>query len=143
MKKSILLVVALIAVSISSCSSDDENVEVSLSGKWEPVKQGIVISGQELVEDFEHTVGCNKNYAEFTATTTIQHDFEKNMSNQCVEETYTYNYSRTGNTITILQDGELLTLTILELNATTLKLSGQEDFGGETPIQTILIMKRI
>ncbi len=144
MKKSILLFIAVVAAGFSSCSNDDNAAtEVSLLGKWQPVQSGVVMAGQELVEDFEHTVGCNKNYLEFAATTYTQHDFEKNMSNQCEEEIETLTYSRTGNTLTILVEGGTATLQIAQLNATTLKLTAQDDFGAESPVQTILILKRM
>ena len=144
MKKSILLFVAVLATAFSSCSKDDNpSNEATLLGKWQPVKSGVVMSGQELVQDFEHTLGCDKNYLEIATTTFTQHDFDKNMSNQCEEDIVAYSYSRSGNTITVLEDGELLTLQIAQLDATTLKLTSQEDFGAETPVQTILILKRM
>ena len=144
MKKSILLFVAVLATAFSSCSKDDNpSNEASLLGKWQPVKQGVVMSGQELVQDFQHTLGCDKNYVEFTNTMFTQHDFDKNMSDQCEEDIAAYSYSRTGNTISVLEEGELLTLQIAQLDATTLKLTSQEDFGAETPVQTILILKRM
>ena len=142
MNKSILLFVAALAVGFTSCSKDDDPVEASLLGKWQVEETGVVIAGQEVLQDPEFTEGCTKDFSVIDVSTVKQHDFTK-VNNQCVEEISVLTYTRNGNTLTINDGENVIVGQILVLNATTLKVSTEIQFG-EGPATTVLsIMKRI
>jgi hypothetical protein len=71
MKKIILLAVALVSLAtITSCSKDDDSA--SLQGKWELLKFGTLVNGQEVLEDVvPDNDGCQQDYTQITATNTI------------------------------------------------------------------------
>lgn len=129
MKKIILLFVAIISLTtISSCSNDDDN-EASLIGKWEYSKEGVSSNGQEILTDYEHTDGCSKDYIQITATTVSDHSFYDEGG--CTEETFTVNYTRSGNTLTVGTGSDSSTAQIATLTDTTLKITYTDsDFPG-------------
>ena len=120
MKKFVLFAV-LLAAGFTSCSKDDDNQQETseLVGKWEFTQQGSTVMGTEFLEPYEHTEGCAKDFLQFAATTVADHTF---YGSNCAEEITTDAYTRVGNTLTIVEDGEIFTVEILMLNATTLKL---------------------
>jgi hypothetical protein len=138
MKKIILLAVALVSLAtITSCSKDDDSA--SLQGKWEELKYGKLVNGQEVLEDVIPDVdGCNQDYVQITATNTIIHQFE-DLGSGC-EETIgdPVPYTRNGNIITS-SDG---TSEIKSLTGSTLKIYSVNDLG-ETTETNITILKRI
>ena len=129
--KKIVLFAALLAVGFTSCSKDDDNAKAvsELIGKWEFSQEGTIFMGNELLEPYEHMEGCAKDYLEFSATTVADHSF---YGATCSEEIAIEAYTRVGNTITILDDGETHTVEILQLNNTTLKLKVTDTFDGTT-----------
>lgn len=143
MKKSILLFVAIFSLSLASCSSDDSApAEISLIGKWEPVKTGAIVQGQEMLQDFPHTQGCTRDYYQFTASTMENFTFDVNSNNDCFEFSDSFSYTRNGNTVLIFDEDEDAKMEILLLDAATLKLKTVEYMGAPaTP--AITIFKRI
>lgn len=122
MKKLILLAATFIVlVSITSCNNDDDNNDSNgvLEGTWEYSKEGTSIGGQEALDDYEHAVGCSKDYSVFTATTITNHTFS---GATCQDDVVSIPYTRTGNTITISISGQTLSAEIKTLNSTTLKV---------------------
>jgi hypothetical protein len=137
MKKIILLAVALVSLAtITSCSKDDD---ASLQGKWEILKYGELVNGQEVLVDVTPDIdGCNQDYVQITATNTIFHEFE-DFGSGCEEIIGDpVPYTRDGNIITS-SDG---TSEIKSLTGSTLKIYSVENFGGTTTTY-ITVLKRI
>ena len=137
MKKIILLAVALVSLAtITSCSKDDD---ASLQGKWELLKFGTLVNGQEVLEDVTPDIdGCNQDYVQITATNTIFHEFE-DFGSGCEEII--------GDPVPYTRDGNILTSSegtaeIKSLTGSTLKIYNVEDFGGTT-VTFISVFKRI
>jgi len=141
MKKLILLFVASISLtSITSCSKDDDNSSASLEGKWEYSKEGFATNGQEVLTDYDHTVGCSKDFIRITATTVADHSFF-NDGDGCEEEIFTVSYTRNGNTITAGTGADAGVGQILILDGSTLKIKySDEDFPG---VDYITVYKRV
>lgn len=141
MKKLILLFVACISLtSITSCSKDDDGSSASLQGKWEYSKEGIGANGQEVLTDYEHTTGCNKDFIQITATTVTDHSFF-NDGDGCQEETFSTSYTRNGNTLTTGSGADASVGEILTLDGSTLKVKySDSDFPG---VNFITVYKRV
>ena len=139
MKKLALLFVAVLAVGVTSCSKDDDAGQAALEGKWEITKEGGIIQGQEVLTNYQHAAGCNKDFTMISATTLIDHEFE---GTDCFESTYTSAYTRSGNTITITVDGVAYTGTIIQLDNSTLKIKGQEMTEGGITYSDITVYTR-
>lgn len=137
MKKIILLAVALVSLAtITSCSKDDS---ASLEGKWQLLKTGILVNGQEVLEDvIPDDDGCQQDYIQITATNTIYHEFE-DFGSGC-EETISDPdpYTREGNIITSSSGA----VEIKSLTGSTLKLYDVNDNGGTTTT-FVNVFKRI
>lgn len=121
------LLFALFAFAFSACNDDDSSsTSEALIGKWEHYKQGLVISGQEMTEDYEHTPGCTKDYSEFQDNNIMQsHSYE---NDNCQEFVDIYTWNREGNTLTIQYPGENAEIfEIREITATQLKLHSQDE----------------
>ena len=138
MKKIILLAVALVSLAtITSCSKDDDSA--SLQGKWELLKFGTLVNGQEVLEDVTlDPDGCEQDYVLITATNTIFYSFD-DFGSGCEEFIGDpVPYTRDGNIITS-SDG---TSEIKSLTGSTLKIYSVENFGGTTTTY-ITVLKRI
>ncbi len=139
MKKIILLAIALISLAtITSCSKDD-NAPASLQGKWVLLKSGMLVDGQEVLEDeVPDNDGCQQDYSEITANSFIGHQFN-NLGNGCEEVIADPNpYTIEGNFLTF----EGWTGEIKSLTGSTLKLYLVYDIGGTT-YTYIYVSKRI
>ncbi len=139
MKKLALLFVAVLAVGVTSCSKDDDAAAASLVGTWEYSKEGGIIQGQEVLTPYQHAAGCTKDFTVITATTIVDTDF---YGTDCFESTSTIPYTRNGNTITITEDGEVYTATIIQLDNTTLKIKGQEMTEGGITYSDVTVYTR-
>ena len=137
MKKIILLAVALVSLAtITSCSKDDDSA--SLQGKWVDFKTGTLVNGQEVLENFVDTDGCQQDYTQITATNTISHNFE-DLGSGCEEVIDTPEpYTRDGNILTFSEG----TAEIKSLTGSTLKLYTVFDLGSGTQTY-ITVLKRI
>ena len=141
MKKIILLAVALVSLAtITSCSKDDDSA--SLQGKWEELKYGKLVNGQEVLEDvIPDDDGCNQDYLQITANSLIFYEFE-DLGSGCED--------LTGDPISYTRDGNILTITdlssntaeIKSLTGSTLKIYSVNDLG-ETTETNITVLKRI
>lgn len=137
MKKIILLAVALVSLAtITSCSKDDD---ASLQGKWVDFKYGTLVNGQEVLEDvIPDDDGCQQDYTQITANSSIYHEFE-DFGSGCEEIIGTPQpYTRDGNILTFSEG----TAEIKSLTGSTLKLYYVYDFGGTTET-LIIVLKRI
>ena len=119
--KQLALLFLAVSVTLVSCNKDDDEA-AALEGKWEYSKEGSIINGQELLIDYQHTSGCNKDYSEIIAGGILKDVYyESNGAGGCDEFIDTLNWSRNGNTITVSDSGFSTTGEIVELTNTTLK----------------------
>ena len=138
MKKIILLAVALVSLAtITSCSKDDDSA--SLQGKWAVLQYGALVNGQEVLEDVvPDDDGCQQDYTQITANSSISHEFE-DLGSGCEEVIGTPEpYTRDGNILTFSEG----TAEIKSLTGSTLKIYSLFDLGGGTQTY-ITVLKRI
>lgn len=124
MKKFQRLVLLFLVGSLTlvSCNKDNDK-EASIEGKWLYSKEGTIVNGQELLVDYQHTSGCNKDYTEIIAGGSVKDVYyESNGNGGCDQITDTGSWSRNGNTISATFSGYTNTGEILELSDTTLKI---------------------
>ena len=128
--KKLVLFAAVLAVGVSSCSKDDDNnTPAELAGKWEYAQQGAVLMGQEILQAYTHEEGCSKDFMILSASTVADHSF---IGTACTEDIETSNYTRNGNTLTMMVDGEMETAEIVQLDNTTLKIKVTENLEGQS-----------
>ena len=115
------LVLPFMAIALGACSSDDDGgTSASLEGKWEFSKDGVVLNGQEVFMDYEHTPGCLKDFTVFHANNQIKDYYYQ--YEDCEEVIDTGVWARSGDALTLTYPDDTVNATITELNATTLKL---------------------
>lgn len=139
MKKLALLFVAVLAAGVTSCSKDDDSSSASLEGKWEYSKEGGIIQGQEVLSNYAHAAGCDKDFTQISATTIVNHEFS---GDDCLESTYSETYTRNGNTLTFTDGTDVFTVTILQLDNTTLKIKGEEFTEGGITYSDVTVFTR-
>lgn len=127
--KKLVLFAAILALGVTSCSKDDDNKQAELAGKWEYAQEGSYIMGQEFLNAYPHAAGCTKDYIVLTASTVVDHSFD---GPQCTEEIYTDSFTRNGNTLTLMIDGEAQIAEIVQLDNSTLKIKATEIIEGQT-----------
>lgn len=142
MKKfSILLVSALtLGLTFTSCSNDDDTMG-SVEGKWNFNKVSYTTSGITTPEqDFDdNEPGCNKDYIEFlTGGVAKAGDY---YDANCTLEESTGVWTRSGNTITVVDNGNVETLEIVTVSATALKLKSTYTEGTTTVAVNITFIK--
>jgi hypothetical protein len=140
----ILLATAIIAAfTLTSCSKDDKDsapvTNGSITEKWNPIKTIITGVGINTTQPYADNVAtCDKNFLEFTATTSNFVVFYKNSTGVCQQDApNTATYSKSGNnliitggryngnyTITTLSGSELIIKSVgtqsgVEITATT------------------------
>ncbi|MDR6968902.1 hypothetical protein J2X31_002928 [Flavobacterium arsenatis] len=143
MKKISILLVAFVALTFSSCGSDDNGTNTaSIIGKWEYSQTGDVIEGVEFLETYDHTTGCNKDYIEFKSNGTFDDVWYSNGASGCTSDNDSGTWAQNGVTITTAygeqdaEEGEILTL-----NETTLKVRFVDTSEGMTQTY-VTVLKR-
>jgi hypothetical protein len=121
MKKVLFLCLTLfvLGLTITACSKDDDNT--SIEGKWVFSQEGFAIGNQEVLEAYEHTVGCEKDYWEFKTGSVLVDGSFYDDGNGCESEIYLETYVKSGNDLLLSLDGESIAATIMTLNSSTLK----------------------
>lgn len=107
-----------LVITLVSCKNDDDASEPTLIGKWEYTRE--TGPNGDLV-NYEHAEGCSKDNVEFTNSTIISKIYENPTPNACNLSVYNATYTRNGNTLTIVDEFETYTETILTLTDTELK----------------------
>jgi hypothetical protein len=127
------LVVFVSSLFLASCSKDDDNNSVSTSGnivgKWEHTKDGVIVNNQEILEDYVHEAGCAKDNVEFKANNIV---ISTEYSSSCVANVYSQSYAKNGNTLTVTDGTDSTVLTVLQLDANTLKVKYIDDSEGSS-----------
>lgn len=124
MKKVRILVASalVLGLTFTSCSGDDDSNSGSIIGKWNFSTEKVSFGGQTITEGVYsgNEEGCaTKDYLEIGETTTIEGNY---FGSDCDFETYTSTYTRSGNTLTITEDGEVTTSEVVSVNSNTLIL---------------------
>lgn len=151
--KILIATVVLSAFTLTSCSKDDDNVQVptSIVGKWNFSKEvtqvivGTVASEESIVNYDGDEPGCERDFLEFNSAMTVRKGiYNKNISNVCTEESVEGTYTKASDVLTISlpqvedYDG---TFTITKLTSTEMNLEKRSIIGGSTLIVTQLLTK--
>ena len=151
--KILIATVVLSALTLTSCSKDDNNVQVptSIVGKWNydrTVTQTNIGTdiGPELITYYMDDVeGCNRDFIEFKADQAVKKSvFFKNSQGNCEESSSNGTFIKTGDMVTIVlpQDQEYNgTLKITKLTSTNMSLERTQNIGSSTLIVTQLLTK--
>jgi hypothetical protein len=125
-----------LGLAFTSCGDDDSSSNTSgkLEGKWIYSQEK---EGDGALTDYEHTVGCDKDYILISAEAIKDVWFDKEGT-ECVENSDSVTYTREGNVITT-QDG---VGTIDKLTATELVVSSIEIGEGGTTVKYVSTYKR-
>ena len=135
MKKGVNFVFVLLLVSLSfvSCNKDDDNdlqTSGSIVGKWEFLKEGAIVSGQEILTAYNHTSGCSKDFLDFKSNGIADDYSYEKPSGSCVEFVDAATWVKVGNTLSVnYGDGDFFDGEIMILNNTTLKIKFTDDDG--------------
>ena len=134
--KKILLFVSFLAISLTSCSKDDDSssdggsTPAAIEGKWAFSKEGAIVGGNETLFDYAHECATKKDYVELVAGGVANDVY---YPSDCVAETTTGTWTRSGNNVTLNVGGISQTAEIVVLDATTLKVKYTES--GMTMLQ--------
>ncbi|HEY0091338.1 MAG TPA: lipocalin family protein [Flavobacterium sp.] len=126
--KKILLFVSILALSLNSCNKDDDDeanvptVPTGIMGEWKYSKEGMIINGDEMMANYEHTPGCSADFIEFQSGSIMKDHYFEEAQNGCDESIDIGSWSQNGNILTASFDGETITAEIVTLNSTTLKV---------------------
>jgi hypothetical protein len=121
--KQLVLLFLVASVTLVSCNKDDDEAAAALEGKWEYTQETNDVG---VLEAYQHTPGCNKDYTEILAGGTIRdYSYDENGSG-CEEYIYSATWTRSGNNISVTDSGETFTSEITELTATTLKIKSTD-----------------
>lgn len=113
---------ALALCFISSCSSDDgPSTSGELTGKW--LNKETIFAGQTIPYENDNP-SCGKDYLQLNADLTAKWVW----FTDCNESSDAFTYTRSGNTLKAMYDGEEEDAQIIELTATTLKLKSTYDY---------------
>ncbi len=123
--KKLFLFIPLLVLSLYSCSKDDDSNLITnspLEGKWQFTKEGTITNNREVLNNYQHTTGCTKDYIELLTGNIVKDHYFDNPD--CQETIDTGNWSRNNNSLVLTYSGEsTVSAQILELNQTTLKVS--------------------
>lgn len=124
--KKIFLLLAFIAISLTSCSKDDDSstavTEANLSKKW--YYKSYEVAGQTIPYDNE---ACGRDYIEFKASG-VMIDYSIWACDPLESYTDTGGWALSGNTITTNFDGEIFSVTVTGLTSTTLQVATETDY---------------
>lgn len=126
MKKNIVLFVSIITIGLNSvsCNKDDDN-NVSIEGKWVLSEEG---ETESTLTDYEHTLGCEKDYMVIASGGQIIFYSYDNESGTCSENIETGTWIKNGNIVSISFGGIIVLETeIINLTNTELKTKDTED----------------
>jgi hypothetical protein len=122
MKKSVLVVLAAIFV-FMSCSDDDQNAPNPLIGTWEFSLEGTLMDGEEMMEGYEHAMGCSKDMLLFLPNGVYQKKSFQNENADCEMILESGSWALSENQLVLIHGDvvELVNAEILTLSNTTLK----------------------
>lgn len=136
MKKFSTIITSLLlaGMTLTSCSSDDNNNSPSKSvvGKWNFISQKEMEDGQVIYDGpyLDHESGCPLDYLEFFDNGSAVDGTYDKVDNICELDTDFTNYSTNGDLLTINNGSETITAQILEASDSTLVLKLSEIYLG-------------
>ena len=141
MKKVLFLCLGLLAIGLTTtgCSNDDENA--SIEGKWFFSQTGLSVGGQEALDPYVHTEGCEKDYWEFNTGGVLKEvSFNKDGST-CESDIVLGTYTKSDNNLLVSLNGQSNVYTIMTLNSSTLKIKVTLIDNGQ-PIDYVYVFRR-
>ena len=121
--KKLFFISTVFILGLSSCSNDSNsgNVAASIVGKWQFTKEGEITNNQEVLDDYQHTSGCTKDFTEIlTGNIFKQHLFD---NPDCQETIDTGTWTRNNSSLVLTYPNPpIINAEILELTNTTLKV---------------------
>lgn len=154
MKKMKLAVFAFVAAGLTlvGCSDDDNKTVASIEGKWTPTKTITLFNGNQTVENYqENEAGCDKDYREFLAGGAYRYViYYRNTTDVCTEDALVSTYSKSGDTVTIVDTDPSATVTppdagtyeITKLTGSELRLTSNATVGGVS-VEVTRVYKKI
>lgn len=129
----LFLSVLTLGLSVSSCSSDDDNDggTSSVEGKWELSQVGYVVSGKEMLEDAENGA-CSNDIYEFTNDGKFKYTEYYSNEGKCEPDTYNGTWTKNGNTLKIKFTGEDEESYETEISGNKAKLKQTYSEGGQS-----------
>ncbi len=122
--RSLSVLATVVFVGLSSCSSSNDSTPEAtpqIEGTWQFTKDGTITNNQEILNNYEHTAGCTKDYLEIFAANIIKDHYFDNPN--CQETIDTGAWTRNNNALTfVYQNGTTVNAEIMQLTNTTLKL---------------------
>lgn len=144
MKKIIIFFVftLLLGIIFTSCSNnDDSSTSASVVGKWNFSKMSTVINGvaSPEVEYDGNENGCPKDYLEFKSGGA--YDEADYSGSACVIDINVGTWVQTGNTLTITEGGDVISVEIVSVSSSVLKVKASETDNGVTITVNITLTK--
>jgi len=122
--KNLSVFAAVLFLGLSSCSNDNDDTQeaaAQVEGTWQFTKEGTITNNQEILNNYEHTTGCTKDYIEIFGGNVIKDHYFDNPN--CQETIDTGTWNKNNNALTfVYQNGTTVNAEIMQLTNTTLKL---------------------
>ena len=137
--KKLLLLLSFVAVSLTSCSNDDDSSstvavnETNLMKKWYYVSYEV--AGQTIPYD---NLECGRDYMQFKADDVVE-DYYVNSCDPLDADTDLGTWSLSGTTVSATFFGSTVTGTVSSLTATTLQITDTFDFDDDGTDETVKI----
>ena len=137
--KKLLLLLSFVAVSLTSCSNDDDSSstvavnEANLMKKWYYVSYEV--AGQTIPYD---NLECGRDYMQFKADDVVE-DYYVNSCDPLDADTDLGTWSLSGTTVSATFFGSTVTGTVSSLTATTLQITDTFDFDDDGTDETVKI----
>ena len=137
--KKLLLLLSFVAVSLTSCSNDDDSSssvavnEANLMKKWYYVSYEV--AGQTIPYD---NLECGRDYIQFKANDVVE-DYYVNSCDPLDADTDLGTWSLSGTTVSATFFGTTVTGTVSSLTATTLQITDTFDFDDDGTDETVKI----
>jgi hypothetical protein len=137
--KKLLLLLSFVAVSLTSCSNDDDSSssvavnEANLMKKWYYVSYEV--AGQTIPYD---NLECGRDYIQFKANNVVE-DYYVNSCDPLDADTDLGTWSLSGTTVSATFFGTTVTGTVSSLTATTLQITDTFDFDDDGTDETVKI----
>ena len=128
---------------LTSCTSDDDsqNDGSSIIGKWNFSTEKYFVNGTLIYDSPypENETGCSPDYLSFSDNGSLAQG--EYSGSDCFLEEYTDTYVRSGNTITVTDDGDAATIEIISVSAAQLVLKNTYIYEGDTEVSVVTFTK--
>lgn len=142
MRKSKILIgmLAMAALSLTSCGSDDDGFERTIVGKWNYNKTIVTAQGGTPVDQSYtgHENGCEKDHVEFIEGGIYRNVLmNKDQNNNCVEDASQSTWTKNGATLTVGTD----TYQVTKLNGSELRYENTVNLEG-VPVKVVKVFTK-